>query len=95
MGGLRPPGARSRARALLTDLDRRSQKKPSTFCPTHPDNQAQIPYTRNLKPYAVTAILTGLLVFMGIVVLFGLALNGGNFAPGYEPPQIYNYEDYR
>lgn len=54
--------------------------------------QEAVPYTRNLKPYTSAAVLAGLLLFMGIVVLIGITLNDGDFAPGYEPPRTYYQE---
>lgn len=49
---------------------------------------------RLLSPYASTAILAGLLTFIGIVVLLGLLINQGDFAPNYEPQKGNYYEDW-
>jgi len=48
--------------------------------------------TLALKPYASTAILTCLLVFIGIAVLLGTIILEGDFAPGYEPPHTIHQE---
>lgn len=67
-------------------------KKPPRFYHTHFEPKKVVPYTRALKPLLSWAFVTGLFVFIGIVILLGLAINGGDFAPGYEPPQIYTWD---
>jgi len=53
----------------------------------YPRHHRPVKYgARLFKPYTSAAILTGLLVFMSIVILLGLAINGGDFCPGYAPP---------
>lgn len=80
------------ARLNFGVLNQPEHGRPSQFYPTHNYRQAPVPYTRQLKSYTAWAFLTGLLVFMGIVILLGLAINGGDFVPDYEPPQIYFQE---
>lgn len=73
-------------------LNQPEHGKPSRYLPTHNYHQDPLPYTRQLKSYASCTVLVALLLFIGIVVLLGLTINDGDFAPGYEPPQTYSQE---
>lgn len=62
----------------------------------YPRTHRPFRYGRRLwKPYASCAALTALLLFIGVVVGIGLLLNGGDFAPGYEPPSTPAWYEWR
>lgn len=73
-------------------LNQPEHKRPSRLLPTHYYHQTPVPYTAALKPFASGLFLTILLFIFGLVVLFGLHVNQGNFVPDYKPPQIYFQE---
>ena len=64
----------------------------TTWYPTHSAKQQGVPYTRNLKPYTQVAVVSAMILIIGLVVFFGILINGGNFAPDYEPPKIFFQE---
>jgi len=91
-----PPGVNPDTGEIIGYHHRLSQIKEGVlytlFGPKkYPKTHRQANYgKRQLTPYLSWGIITGLLAFMGIVVLLNLIINGGDFAPGYEPPQIFN-----
>lgn len=82
-------------RPLLPQLHRPKSQRPRKLFKTHGTEQSKPPYTRNLRVLASPVTLLVILLFIGLVVGIGLALNGGDFAPGYEPPSTPAYNEWR
>lgn len=82
----------SEARHNFGVLNQPQHGKPSQFYPTHNYRQSAPLYGRILKLNTSWTILVAFLIFMALVIAFGLHISGGDFVPGYEPPAIYQRE---
>lgn len=64
---------------------------PIRHFPTHDWKQANSYGQKGLGTFSSTASFIWLLLFMSIVVLIGITLNGGNFIQGYTPPETFYF----
>jgi len=62
------------------------------IAPRAPKRQRGIYGSRNLKFWTTSAILTGLLVFMGLVIGLGLAQNYPNVIPFYRAEDVFTWD---
>lgn len=74
-------------------LNQPQHKKPSRHLPTHSYRQAAPPFGRVLKPVTVWAFLAGFLVFMTLVLTFGLIAGSGTLIHPTREDQKRVYQD--
>ena len=90
-----PPVPESEARAYVHRETRPKDQRPVRFFPTHRAEQSKPLYTRNIKRLGSPVYWLAILLFIGLVVGIGLALNGGDFAPDYEAPSTPAHYEWR
>ena len=70
-------------------------QRPVRFLPTHRAEQSKPMFSRSVRMISSPVFWLAFLLFVGLVVGIGLALNGGDFAPDYEAPSTPAYYEWR
>ena len=85
----------SKPRAYIRQETRPKSQRAPRFYPTHRAEQSKPLFSRNVRMVSSPVFWLAFLLFIGLVVGIGLALNGGDFTPNQEAPETPAYYEWR